>query len=216
MKKLKRKRLKKIFFKRFLAVTLTFLLFVSLCSCKKQNQNKKVGEFLMTDGFSAEFDFVFSQDGADPLSGSACGQKNEKSRIVFSSPEPLSGLSVESDEMSDVGTLIFNYYGMRTPMPVGSLSKINLLLSFFSDETAKCVSFLPSKAFKNYDMAYGDFGKTDAETLKECAFSLADGTECTLVFTAEDGFPVFYSAKKDGICADLTFTKIKPPAKDVS
>lgn len=178
-------------------------LAVCIFGCTKKDGSEKLCEFLFSGGYEAEFDYSFSGDRE--LSGSAAVKKNDKVRIEFLSPEVFSSLSVESDEKGDPGVLIFNYYGMRTPLPEGALSKISLLLSFFSDEMPKGIL---SESAKVSDAA--DQNRSHEKPLKVCSFTKDDGTLVSVVFDASDGFPVSFSAVSETADIEIVFTKLVP------
>lgn len=193
--------------KKLITAFLIFLtVLFTLFGCTKKDGSEKLCEFLFAGGYEAEFDYSF-YDGQE-LSGSAKVKKSDKVRIDFLSPDTLSSLSVESDEMGEPGVLIFNYYGMRAPLPDGALSKVSLLLSFFSDEIPKGI--LSDKAsVSTYTDEKGEFDKDIP--LKICTFSGDDGADITVVFDASNGFPVRFSAVRDTKTVQITFTKLIPP-----
>ncbi len=184
------------------------LFFVSgaLFGCTKKDGSEKLCEFLFSGGYEAEFDYSFS--GTSELSGSAGVKKSDKVRIDFLSPDIFSSLSVESDEAGEPGVLIFNYYGMRAPLPEDALSKLSFLLSFFSDEMPKGI-LSDSSNINDYIDEKGEF--PEDMPLKECSFSQADGTHMSVIFDASDGFPVRFSAARDTTSVQITFTKLIPP-----
>lgn len=174
-----------------------------LSGCTKKDGTEKLCDFLFSDGYEAEFDYSFS--GQEELSGSAAVKKSGKVRIDFRSPDIFSSLSVESDENGDPGVLIFNYYGMRAPLPGGALSKISLLLSFFSDEMPKGILSESAKVCR-----YVGDDSDDRRPLKECSFNRADGTLVSVIFDASDGFPVSFCADSGEMRVQISFTKIIP------
>lgn len=180
----------------------TNLIIFSLYSCAKNDGRAKLCDFLFSQNFEAEFDFSFIDDnGNEIISGSAKAFKNGKARIEFLSPEPLSSLTVESDEKGDAGVLIFNYYGMRTPLADGALTKVSALLGIFSDELPRKVTSHEAKVFP----------KSDGEkSLAECVFSLDGEREISIVFDKIGGFPEKIVEKREDFTITVTFTKITP------
>ena len=178
----------------------------SLFSCAKKDGREKLCEFLFSGGYEAEFDFSLS-GGENEISGSATVKKDEKVRLQFASPDPFSSLSVESDELGEPGVLIFNYYGMRAPLPDKAMGKISLLLSLFDDEMPKAIRSSRTAVEK-----YSDGKGTDALML--CGFVRADGAECRVIYDKTSGFPQKIYAKLGEICAEVTFTKITPPLRE--
>ncbi len=196
-----------------LIILLSVLFFATgtLFGCTRKDGSEKLCEFLFSGGYEAEFDYLFS--GVSELSGSARVKKSDKVRIDFSSPDIFSSLSVESDEAGEPGVLIFNYYGMRAPLPEGALSKLSVLLSFFSDEMPKGILSDSSK-INDYIDEKGEFPEN--MPLKECSFSQEDGTFVSVIFDASDGFPVSFSATRDTTSVQITFTKLIPPDSTAS
>lgn len=179
-------------------------------SCSADQGLDRLTELLYSQGYSAEIDFSLTGNGSDIIKGSAVVSKQDTVNISFSSPEAFEGLSVESNENGEADILMFNYYGMKIPLPDGALTKINLLLSFFSDEAASCLSSLPHGSVKDCDMPEGNF--PDTAVPKSCIFELGDDIVCTLIFDAASGVPMQYTAVSGDISATINFTKIKYPS----
>jgi len=187
------------------------LMLFSLCSCTKKDGTEKLCEFLFSGGYEAEFDFTLS-GGETPILGSATVKKGEKVRIEFLSPEPFSSLSIESDELGEPGVLIFNYYGMRSPLPDKAMGKISLLLSLFGDGMPKGIGGKEAIVEKFSDDTDGD----NTKSLMLCSFVRADGAKCRVIYDKTDGFPQKMSAENGEICAEITFTRITPPTQNAA
>ena len=89
-------------------------------SCSADSGIDRLTELLYSQGYSAEFDFSLAGNGDDTIEGSAVASKQDTVNIAFSSPEAFEGLSVESNENGEADILMFNYYGMKIPLPDGS------------------------------------------------------------------------------------------------
>ena len=137
-------------------------------------------------------------------SGSARATKDGKTRIDFLAPELFSSLSVESDESGDTGVLIFNYYGMRTPLPDNALSRVSALLSVFSDE-------IPKKAMSREAKISKPTNDGEKAHLSQCSFTLDEKCEISIVFDKISGFPTEITKKCEDFDLCITFTKITPP-----
>lgn len=185
----------------FLLFTGVFALYC-LLSCTKKDGKETLSKFLFSQEYAAEFDYCFS-DAAMTLSGNATATKNGKVRIEFLSPEALSSMTVESDEKGDAGVIIFNYYGIRSPLPDGALSKVSALLSVFSDEMPKAV-LSKGAQFCDIQSENGD------KNLAECLFTLDGQREVSIIFDKISGFPTKYHEKNQNFELSLTFTKIIP------
>lgn len=190
-------------------ISVSAITMLCTVSCTENQGTDRLSAFLYSPEYSAEFDFIL--DGSEEaLSGSASAVKKENVCLTFSSPDAFEGLSVESGENGESDTLMFGYYGMKAPLPKGALTKINLILSFFSDETASALSSLPRGAVVDCELPDGDFA--DTVVPKSCVFETNGGnTVCTLIFDAASGLPMQYKAESEGMCATMMFTGIKYP-----
>ena len=195
---------RKIFF-----LSLIFTLLTFLTSCASKDGKNELCDFLLTDGYSASFDFCITENGSEKLSGSAIVSKEDTISISFSSPEVLNGLSVSSDAEALADTLIFSYYGMKAPLPSGALSDINAMLSFFSDECAVSISSLPRKAVKTPETEM--LPDKSSGIIKELSFTDENGVETCVIYDAATGLPIRFSDKKTDGEITITFTKIKRP-----
>lgn len=195
---------RKVFF-----IPLFITIFAVLTSCASKDGKNELCDFLLTDGYSAAFDFSITENRSEKLSGSAVAAKDDIISISFSAPEVLNGLSVSSDANALSDTLTFSYYGMKAPLPSGALSDINTMLSFFSDECAVSISSLPKKAVKPFEDE--TLSSETSGVIKELSFTNGDGVENFVIYDAATGLPLRFKAKKSDDEITITFTKIKRP-----
>lgn len=200
--------------KRSTATKITFLAVLLLCisglfSCAANNGKEKLSELMYSD-YTAEISFLMTENG-ETFEGNATVSKADKVTLSFTSPELLGGLSVESDENGESGILQFTYYGMRLPLPYGTLGKVNLLLSMFSKEMAGEIASLPQKSIEDHTET-GGLRSENTEKLapKKCTFTHYDGkTECTLIYDSYSGYPLFCEMNDGQKTVAVNFGKIK-------
>lgn len=211
-----------------LLVPLTLLPPLLFGGCTVDPGRRALADLLYANSYAASFSFLLTDTadggadtgGADTdyvgektLDGAANAVKNAESGAVslsFSAPETLNGVSVESRPDGKADTLMFGYYGMRAPLPDRVLTKLNLILSFFSDETASAVSALPAGAVEAFPDENGLF----PDAVPKCVRFETDGggTVAVLVYDAATGLPLLYTAECGGMRAQLRFEKFKSPA----
>ena len=193
---------RKIFF-----ISFVFAIFTILTSCVSNDAKKSLCDFLLQDGYQAEFDFCITENGQQKLCGSAQASKNENLQIAFSSPDILSGLSVNSDADGKADTIIFNYYGMKAPLPSGALSDINRMMSFFSDEMASVIFSLPRKAVIKPDRSLFELPEGN-DDIRLVSF-VQNESDAFIIYDAATGYPIQYTAATPQGEITLKFTKIK-------
>lgn len=175
-------------------------LLVLLQGCAADTGIDRLSE-LMYSEYCADVDFVLS-DGTENIEGKATVTKGETVKIAFMSPECFEGMTVENDGNGQTGNVYFTYYGMKVPLPENAFTKINLVMSFFSDETAMAVSSLPKKEI--FDMP--EYSQDKNISAKKCVFTTSGGeTSVCLVYNATDGSPLEYSARNGIYTADIKF-----------
>ncbi|MBE6622852.1 MAG: hypothetical protein E7621_01475 [Ruminococcaceae bacterium] len=195
--------------RKFFFIPLILMLFAIMTSCASKDGKNELCDFLLTDGYSAAFDFCITENGTEKLSGSAVAAKEDIISISFSAPDVLNGLSVSSDADALSDTLTFSYYGMKAPLPSGALSDINTMMSFFSDECAVSISSLPRNAVKTPEDE--TFYSEASGIIKELSFTNGEGVETRAIYDAATGLPLNFTAKKPDREITITFTKIKRP-----
>ena len=191
--------------KKTLFIFAIIISLLPLSSCASDNGKSRLCELLFSDGYGAEFDFTISDGTAQKLSGSAVAIKDGKTTLSFTSPDALSGLTVTSDASGNADSLTFNYYGMKMPLPSGSLSAVNGMVSFFSDENAIKLASLKRDASKPYN----EGGFDESVTPRYLDLS-GDGADI-IIYDAATGDPLRYVSRYDGGEITLAFTKIKRP-----
>ncbi len=190
--------------KKTLFIFAIIISLLPLSSCASDNGKNKLCELLFSDGYGAEFDFVISDGETEKLSGSAVAIKDKKTTLSFASPEALCGLSVTSDASGNADSLTFNYYGIKAPLPSGSLTAVNNMVLFFSDGTAIKTASLPRDSAKPYTEGTFD------ESISPRYIDLSDeSSQNHIIYDAATGDPLIYFSKYDGGEITLTFTKIK-------
>lgn len=161
---------------------------VLLCSCaQKSNEKQKLKEVLFGE-YRAEIRYAFSSEGEE-LSGEATVTKGDTTTVTFHSPDSLSDVTAQSGADGLTDTITFEYYGMRVPLPQGALTKMNLLLSLFSGETAAAVTELSGDAFRAAEIS------ADGAELFSCTVPLSCGGSAVLVVDKNSGYPVSFSAE---------------------
>ena len=191
--------------KTFLILAIVFS-FSFLSSCASDNGKSRLCELLFSDGYGAELEYSIYDGETEKLSGSAVAIKDKKTTLSFNSPDEFCGISVTADATGSADTLTFCYYGMKMPLPSGSLTAVNRIIVFFSDETAIKAASLPRTASKPYEEA--DF----SESVCARYIDLSDeSANSRIIYDAATGDPLSYVSKYDGGEIKLTFTKIKRP-----
>lgn len=181
---------------------------VIVCGCAADNGMDRLTELLYSD-YCTEIDFVLS-DGAMLLEGSAQVTKTagENVKISFLSPEEFAGMTVESGGDGQSGNLYFSYYGMRLPLPDNALTKVNLVMSFFSDETALALSSLRKSEITDFP----DYSENSDVKAKRCCFNtFAGDVSACVIYDASGGTPLEFSAASGIYTAQVVFKKINNP-----
>lgn len=166
------------------------LLLPLFCACTADNAGNRLADRLF-ENYRAEVEFIFSGESGE-LAGEANITKGARTVLSFASPELLAGVTAESDESGAADTITFHYYGMRVPLPSGSLSKINALLSLFSDHAATAVVGLSREEFCDLSDASGDppeEGAVSPQKQKACTVALPNDVNAEIVFDPIDGKP---------------------------
>lgn len=177
-----------------------------ICGCTADRGMGRLTELLYSD-YCAEINFVLS-DGTSKLEGTANVQKSDSVKISFLSPAELSGMTVESGADGQSGNLFFNYYGMKVPLPQNALTKLNIALSCFSDETALALESLPKKEISDvlYDSSNGSINA------KTCCFKTAgDSISARMTYDSLSGVPLEFSGSDGVFTAEIYFKKISNP-----
>ena len=185
--------------KRISAFFLCFLLCLTSCSQHNDGGKQKLKEVLYGN-FTADITYAFSSEDTE-LSGEAKIIKEDTGVTVeFLTPEALAGVTAQSGEDGLGDTLTFEYYGMRIPLPQGALTKMNLLLSLFSGDTASAVTELPDTAILpiSEELSETENG-IEPDSLRMCTVPLSCGGEALLIFDSNSGYPVSFSAKTENI-----------------
>ena len=170
-----------------------FLATVFLISCSSSSK-PLLCEKLFAD-YDASVIYTIKGDG-DIISGKALVSKDDGVTLKLASPDIFEGITIKNGNDSPQ-TLFFSYYGMDAELPKGSLFKINLLLSLFSD-------MIPSRL-----SARGGYTITEVEdyvigekTRNVCrADASIDEISYSVIFDSITGAPYEMSATKDGVCA---------------
>ena len=170
--------------------------------CAANNGVEKLTD-IMYSQYAAEISFSLS-DGTDAIEGNAVATKGDTVKISFLSPQSFEGMTIESDGMGGTGNIFFTYYGMRVPLPETIFTKLNLLMSFFADDTAVTIGALPQKEI--HDLQYQAADET-AEA-KKCTFLTCGDISAELVYNPADGMPLEYSAALGIYTANIKFDNI--------
>ena len=173
--------------KKLIPICLCFAAVLSSCA-RSDGGKQKLKDALFGD-YQAEIHYSFSSEGEE-LSGEATITKGENTTVLFHTPDALSDVTAQSGGDGFADTITFEYYGMRIPLPQGALTKMNLLLSLFSGETAAEITDLPSSAFLPVSASDENTGE-----LFSCTVPLSCGGSATLVADKNSGYPVSFSAE---------------------
>lgn len=174
--------------------------------CKTADSGQKKLTEVLYGQYTAEVHFVFAAENGN-LEGDALIVKGERTLVEFRSPAALEGMTVESNAEDQSGNLLFQYYGMQIPLPQGALSKINLLLSVFSDTAATAAANLKNADFTSV-ASEGSADSRQGEP-KSCSFTLDNGASVMLMFDPTSGEPLSFSAQLGECTATGSVTKFK-------
>ncbi len=169
----------------------TLLLLPLFCACATDRSRDRLADSLFED-YRAEIEYEFSNENGE-LFGSAEVTKKDQTVLSFDSPELLAGVTAESDESGALDTITFHYYGMRVPLPSGSLSKINALLSLFSDHAATAVVGLPEEEFHDVPDSNENADTSRSARQKSCTIALPNDVTAEIFFDPTDGKPQAFS-----------------------
>jgi hypothetical protein len=192
--------------KLLLAATLAILLTFMLASCSADKSGRKELADMMFSQYTAEVDFLFEY-GESSVSGSARVTRGENVRIDILSPDPYSGISVESDAADNAGIISISYSGIRADINKNVLDKISLVLSMFSDTAASAVDCAPKGAFLIYEEAYSSDTMPKVSPY-EARFS-AGNTDFIYIYDSISGTPLDMYAKTDNASAQIKIKKFK-------
>ncbi len=192
----------KLLWAAILAVFLTFML----ASCSSDKSGRKELADMMFSEYTAEVDFLFEY-GESSVSGTARVTKGENVRIDILSPDPYSGISVESDAADKAGVISISYSGIRADIRKDVLDKISLVLSMFSDTAASAVNCAPRDAFLLYEEAYSSDSMPKILPY-EAHFSAGD-TDFIYIYDSLSGTPLDMYAKTGNASAQIKIKKFK-------
>lgn len=151
------------------------------------------GTSLLCENLFCDYDMKVCytiKSGGDILSGEASVNKDDGVTLELLSPDIFGGITIKSEENSPQ-TISFSYYGIDAKLPQGSLSKINLLLSLFSDKIPSRLS-APGGCEKSAVDGY-TVAENKVDTAYRADFA-SDGIEYSVVYDSITGIPYEMSA----------------------
>lgn len=169
------------------------LILTLLLSCSVRGPNL-LCENLFCD-YTAKICYTIKNGDGDIISGTANVKRDDGITLELISPDIFGGITIKSEENSPQ-TLSFSYYGIDAKLPQGSLSKINLLLSFFSDVIPSRLS--SPGGFTERPVAGYTVGEKKIEAAHSADFE-TDGTEYSIVYDEISGIPYEISASSGSV-----------------
>ncbi len=136
----------------FLSFFAVFLVMLSACSADRAG--KKTFISTLFSEFTTDVEYLITY-GENTIAGDIRVTKDENAlRLDLLSPDPFTGMSVESKGAGDAYMLSIGYSGISAELPGAALDKISLLMTLFSDDTAADLEALSQKSFVMCEEAY--------------------------------------------------------------
>ena len=182
------------------------MLLVCLClvSCSKDKFAKDLLVSNLYCSYTASADFIFS-DGDTNTEGTADIVKSDVTKVTFSSPDKLSGVSVKGDNTGNADVYTFEFSGIPASVPKSIASDISLMFSLFSDAIPSKIDTLEKDAFRLS-------GNTNEAGNSLCdVFFVENGFSYVITYDSKSGIPLCLDAGNDKtsvsiVLSDFTVT----------
>lgn len=178
----------------------------ALDSCADEKNGRRDFEKILASDYTAEIEFSVDFMG-NPLAGEAVVTRSDTVRIDILSPDPYSGISVESDADDKASVISISYAGVKAEIPKQSLEKIEFVIGMFSDSASNAVAKAKKEAFAPCSENY--ISDTLSETVPyECVFSVGENSY-SYIYDSRSGMPLELFGANDGCKAEIKINKLK-------
>ncbi len=152
--------------------------------------------------YTASIDFIFS-DGSTNTEGLASITKSDITKITFSKPDSLCGVSVKGDNAGNADVFSFEFSGIPASVPKSIASDLSLMFSLFSDVIPSKIHTLDKNAFR-----LSSDSSENGNALCE-VFFVENGVSYVITYDSKNGVPYSLDAGNDKTSVSIVLSDFK-------